>query len=150
MNARILGLDPGDRRIGVAIADPTGTIASPDRFIDTNKVDVASAIKELCEELEVALIVVGLPLSLDGHEGPSALAAREFGASLERATGIDVVFQDERFTTKTAEDALISGGVKRKKRKLTRDQVAAAVMLQNYLDRRRNDAGSEHEGEPLG
>jgi len=149
VSGRILGLDPGERRIGVAIADPTGTIASPDRFIDRTEVDVASAIKELSDELGVSLIVVGLPLSLDGHEGSSAQAARQFGVSLERATGIDVVFQDERFTTKTAEDALISGGVKRKKRKVIRDQVAAAVMLQNYLDRRRNDAGSRYEGEQL-
>jgi len=146
---RILGLDPGERRIGVAVADPTGTIASPDRYIDRTEVDAASAIKDLCSELDVSLIVIGLPLTLAGREGPSAQAARELGKSLEEVTGVDVVFQDERFTSKTAEEALISGGVRRRKRKETRDQVAAAVMLQNYLDRRRNDAGSGYEGESL-
>jgi len=146
---RILGLDPGERRIGVAVADPTGTIASPDRYIDRTEVDVASAIRDLCREFDVSMVVIGLPLNLDGREGSSARSARDFGELVEEATGMDVVFQDERFTSKTAEDALISGGVRRKKRRETRDQVAAAVMLQNYLDRRRNDAGSGYDGEPL-
>ncbi|GMQ97525.1 MAG: Holliday junction resolvase RuvX [Acidimicrobiia bacterium] len=149
MSGRILGLDPGERRIGVAVADPTGTIASPDRYIDRTEVDAASAIRDLCQELDVSLVVIGLPLNLDGREGSSAHSARELGELVEQATGIEVVFQDERFTSKTAEAALISGGVRRKKRKETRDQVAAAVMLQSYLDRRRNDAGSGSEGEPL-
>ncbi|MFV2001144.1 MAG: Holliday junction resolvase RuvX [Acidimicrobiia bacterium] len=149
MSERILGLDPGERRIGVAVADPTGTIASPDRYIDRSEVDAASAIKDLCQELGISLIVIGLPITLDGREGSAALAARGLGTLVQEATGIDVIFQDERFTSKTAEDALISGGVRREKRRETRDQVAAAVMLQNYLDRRRNDAGSGNTGAPL-
>ncbi len=149
MKERILGLDPGERRIGVAVADPTGTIASPDRYIDRTKLDVGSAIADLCHEFDVSLVVIGLPLNLDGREGSSAHSARELGELVEEATGIEVVFQDERFTSKTAEDALISGGMRRKKRRETRDQVAAAVMLQNYLDRRRNDAGPGYDGEPV-
>ena len=127
--------------MGVAIADPTGTIASPDRFIDRGTQEAEVAIAELCEELGVDTIVIGLPLALDGREGPSAQAAREFGALVEEATGATVRYHDERFTSVTAEHALISGGVKRKKRKQKRDQVAAAVMLQGYLDARRYDDG---------
>lgn len=141
MSGRIVGLDPGERRIGVAIADPTATIASPDRYIDRRTQDPVSVIAELCNELDVVAIVVGLPLSLDGREGPSARAARSFGDMVAEATGVTVEYHDERFTSVTAEDALISGGMTRKKRKEKRDQVAAAVMLQGYLDARRYDDG---------
>ncbi|MEN8240267.1 MAG: Holliday junction resolvase RuvX [Actinomycetota bacterium] len=139
MSGRIIGLDPGERRIGVAIADPTGTIASPDRFIDRKTDDPVDAIAALCRELGVTTIVIGLPVALDGREGPSAKAARVFGEMLARETGITVEYHDERFTSATAEQALISGGMQRKKRKEKRDQVAAAVMLQGYLDARRYD-----------
>ncbi len=139
MIGRIVGLDPGERRIGVAVSDPTGTIASPDRYIDTRTESVGAVLQELCAERQAALIVVGLPISLDGSEGPSAAKARELGASVAEATGLDVVFHDERFTSHTAEAALIAGGVRRKARKEKRDQIAAAVMLQSYLDRRKND-----------
>ena len=97
-------------------------------------------MREICSERQAVLIVVGLPISLDGSEGPSAEKARAFGVSVADTTGLDVVFHDERFTSHTAESALIAGGVKRKKRKEKRDQIAAAVMLQSYLDRRKNDA----------
>jgi putative Holliday junction resolvase len=137
---RIVGLDPGERRIGVAVSDPTGTIASPDRYIDTKTDSVGGVLRELCSERQAVLIVVGLPISLDGSEGPSAAKARELGATVANETGLDVVFHDERFTSHTAEAALIAGGVRRKARKEKRDQIAAAVMLQSYLDRRKNDA----------
>lgn len=142
MSGRTIGIDPGERRIGIALADPTGTIASPDRYIDRTKGDPVEAIAELCRELSVETIVVGLPVALDGREGPSAEAARAFGAQVAAGTGVSVEFHDERFTSVTAESALISGGVRRKKRKEKRDQVAAAVMLQGYLDARRYDDGS--------
>ena len=140
MTGRIIGLDPGERRVGIAVADPTGTIASPERYIDTATEEPEAAIADLCRELGVATIVIGLPVALDGREGPSAQAARTLGAKVEQATGITVEYHDERFTSVTAEHALISGGVRRKKRKEKRDQVAAAVMLQGYLDARRYDA----------
>ncbi|GMR02754.1 MAG: Holliday junction resolvase RuvX [Acidimicrobiia bacterium] len=144
---RILGLDPGERRVGVAVADPTGTIASPDRFIDRTREDVADAVAGLCEEYGASLIVVGLPVTLDGREGSAAASARALGAEIATATGVDVVFHDERFTTVTADQALISGGVRRRKRKEKRDQVAAAVMLQAYLDSRRQDAEAGDNGD---
>ena len=145
MSGRIIGLDPGERRIGIAIADPTGTIASPDHYIDTKTHEPVEAIARLCKELDVTTIVVGLPLALDGREGPSATAARAFGGSVAEATGIAVDYHDERFTSVTAEQALISGGVRRKKRKEKRDQIAAAVMLQGYLDSQKYHDGPGHD-----
>ena len=133
---RILGLDPGERRIGVALSDPTGTIASPHSVIDRRVVDPAVVVRNLCEEYGVDLIVVGLPTGLSGHEGPSAEAARGLGAIVSEATGLPVLYQDERFTTVTAEAALLEGGVRRDKRRDVRDKVAAAVILQAYLDRK--------------
>ncbi len=133
---RILGLDPGERRIGVALSDPTGTIASPHAVIDRRSTDVADTVRAMCIEYDVHLIIVGLPTSLSGGEGPSAEAAREVGRIAAEASGVPVEFQDERFTTVTAEAALLEGGVRRAKRRDVRDKVAAAVILQSYLDRK--------------
>jgi putative Holliday junction resolvase len=133
---RILGLDPGERRVGVALSDPTGTIASPHSVIDRRSVEVAEAVRMLCDEHDVEQIVVGLPTGLSGVEGPSAKAARAVGDALAEATGLPVEYQDERFTTVTAEAALLEGGVRRAKRRDVRDKVAAAVILQTYLDRK--------------
>lgn len=145
MNVRILGLDPGERRIGVAVSDVTGTIASPVEFIDRKAGDYGQRLKDLCTEWEIATIVVGLPLSLDGTEGPAAGRSREFGSFLGELTGVPVIYRDERFTTVTAEQALLEGGVKRRKRTEKRDQIAAAVMLQGYLDARRYEHGSDNQ-----
>jgi len=139
VTGRILGLDPGERRVGVALSDPTGTIASPHQYIDRRTQSLEDELRELCVVEEISLIVVGLPINLDGSEGASAGKARAIGEIAAEATGLTVEFQDERFTSHTAETALISGGVKRKKRKEKRDQVAAAVMLQAYLDKRGNE-----------
>ncbi|MEN8114411.1 MAG: Holliday junction resolvase RuvX [Actinomycetota bacterium] len=133
---RVLGLDPGERRIGVALSDPTGTIASPHSVIDRRTTSVADAVRSICEEFAVELIVVGLPTGLSGNEGPAAQAAREVAKTVGETTGLPVELQDERFTTVTAEAALLEGGVRRAKRKDVRDKVAAAVILQGYLDRK--------------
>lgn len=138
---RILGLDPGERRIGVALSDPTGTIASPHSVIDRRSMDVADTVRALCADYDVDRIVVGLPTSLSGGEGSAAKAARDVGRLVCEATGISVEFHDERFTTVTAEAALLEGGVRREKRREIRDKVAAAVILQSYLDRK------EHPGD---
>lgn len=140
MTGRALGLDPGKRRIGVAVSDPSRTIASPLRFIDTKVADVEQLLRDICAEYEVTVVVVGLPLNLDGSEGASAKAARDLAEVVHEATGLEVQLQDERFTSVTAEAALIEGGVTRKSRKEKRDQVAAAVMLQSFLDTRSHDA----------
>ena len=141
---RSLGLDPGERRIGVAVSDPSGTIASPHGFIDTASDDTVVRLHELIAEFDIERIVVGLPVSLDGHEGPAARRARALGDEIAGAVDVPVHYHDERFTTVTAEDALIEGGVRRKERKEKRDQVAAAVMLQGYLDSRAHD-GEDHD-----
>jgi len=131
---RVLGLDPGERRIGVALSDPTGIIAQPLEVIDREVADPVETVKRLVREHEVVTVVIGLPVSLSGGEGPAAKAARAFGATMSAALDIEVVYQDERFTTVTAEEALIEGGVRRDRRRQVRDMVAAAVMLQAYLD----------------
>lgn len=134
--SRILGLDPGERRIGVALSDPSRTIASPHSVIDRKTTGVVAAVRAMCEEFDVDLIVVGLPTGLSGVDGAAAQAAREIAQTIAEATGLPVEYQDERFTTVTAEAALLEGGVRRAKRRDVRDKVAAAVILQAYLDRR--------------
>jgi len=134
--ARFLGIDPGERRIGVALSDTIGMIAQPHDVLDRRSVDAVAAIKDLCVEYEVGTVVVGLPRSLSGEEGPAAVKARELGAAIEAATGCDIEYCDERFTTVQAESALVEGGMRRRKRRETVDKVAAAVMLQGFLDGR--------------
>jgi putative Holliday junction resolvase len=136
---RVLGLDHGERRIGVALSDATGTIATPHSVIDRRGGDVVETLRLLVTEYAVEFVVVGLPLQLSGEEGASARSARAFADKIAEATGLPVSLHDERFTTVTAEEALIEGGVRRRERREVRDKVAAAVMLQGYLDRKRRD-----------
>ena len=145
MTGRILGLDPGERRIGVAISDASGTIATPIEFIDRKIEDYERRLRDLCSEWEIAEIVIGLPVSLDGTEGPAAQRARDFSRDVTDLTDLPVLFQDERFTSVTAEQALIEGGVRRRSRTTKRDQVAAAVMLQGFLDKRRHEIAANDE-----
>ena len=134
MNERIVCLDIGDVRIGVAVSDPTGTIASPVEVIrrigwgpDTQR------ILAICERFETTRILSGLPLNMDGSEGFQAAKVRAFCAQLEK-TGLDVIYQDERLSTVSAEEALIEGGVSRSGRKQVVDKVAASVILQQWLE----------------
>ena len=145
MTGRILGLDPGERRIGVAISDASGTIATPVEFIDRKIEAYEHRLRDLCSEWEIAEIVIGLPVSLDGTEGSAAERAREFSRDVADLTDLPVLFQDERFTSVTAEQALIEGGVRRRSRTTKRDQVAAAVMLQGFLDKRRHEIAASDE-----
>ena len=109
-------------------------IAQPHVVLDRRSSDVVAEIKRICDEHEVATVVVGLPRSLSGDEGPSAAMARELGAAVAAVTGCSVEFADERFTTVQAEAALLEAGMRRRRRRETVDMVAAAVMLQSYLD----------------
>ena len=134
MNERIVCLDIGDVRIGVAVSDPAGIIASPVEVIrrvgwgpDVRK------IKAICDRYETDRILSGLPLNMDGSEGFQAQKVREFCRQLENA-GLRVVFQDERLSTVTAEDALLEGGLSRGSRKQVVDKVAASVILQQWLE----------------
>lgn len=133
---RLLGLDPGERRIGVALSDPLGIIAQPHEVIDLDVDDLEERLQSLCEEYDIESVVVGLPISLSGEEGPAARAAREFADVVAEIVDCPVVHADERFTTVTAEQSLLEAGMRRAKRKDVRDKVAAAIMLQSYIDRR--------------
>lgn len=135
--ARILGIDYGERRIGVAISDTTGTIATPLQTIDgTAPQQAARAIAEIARDREVERIVVGLPMRMDGSSGPSAENAKAFGERLLKAGSCPVEYWDERFSSRTAEQALIEGGARRQKRKQVIDKLAAQIILQHYLDSR--------------
>lgn len=129
----VLGLDHGTTRIGVAGSDPGRLTAFP---IEVIPVDDAlwDRVCAIAEQRQATLVVVGLPVSLSGDEGHSAVAARRFAHEVGAATGLPVVMADERFTTSSAENLLIGSNVKRRKRRQVIDAVAAAVMLQSYLD----------------
>jgi putative Holliday junction resolvase len=144
---RLLALDPGERRVGVALSDPTGTIAQPHTVLDRRSSDVLSSLRVLVEEYEVSAIVVGLPVSLDGSEGPAAEAARAFAEEVGAETGLPVVMHDERFTSLTARRVLLEGGVRRRDRRRVQDMVAATVLLQSYLDAQERRDDGERAGD---
>lgn len=136
---RILGVDLGARRIGLAVSDPSGIIASPlgviERSGDSHRDRVA--IVAAANESEATIVVVGLPREMSGRMGPAAKAARaEVEALRELAPALAFELVDERMTTVIAQRTLIDAGVRRKNRKQTVDKVAAAVILQSYLDAR--------------
>lgn len=110
-------------------------------MLDRRKVDVLAEIRTICTQNEVGTIVIGLPVSLSGEEGAAAEKARAFGDQVREVATCEIVFFDERFTTVQAESALLEGGMRRRRRRETVDKVAAAMMLQQYLDMEsRNDA----------
>lgn len=138
--ARVLGVDLGSRRIGLAISDPGGVIASPLRVLErTGDADRdRAAIVAAAREEDAATIVVGLPTEMSGRKGPAArAAAAERDALAALVPEVDVVLVDERMTTVIAQRSLVGAGMKRKDRKQQVDKVAAAVILQSYLDARR-------------
>ncbi len=133
---RTLGLDVGERRIGVALSDPTGTIASPLTVMPAApRTCLGGELERICREREVERIVVGLPVCLDGTEGSAARQAREFARWVADVTGRPVELWDERLTTAEAERAMIAGGMRRDRRREAIDKVAAQILLQCYLDR---------------
>ncbi|MFN8590894.1 MAG: Holliday junction resolvase RuvX [Thermomicrobiales bacterium] len=133
-----MALDVGERRIGVAIADELGTIASPLTTVQRGRDDLETLRRLACER-GATTIVIGLPTSLSGREGPQAATVREFAAELEARVQpeIAVEFWDERLTTAVAERSLGQRGIKGKQRRELVDATAAAVILQGYLDSRR-------------
>jgi putative Holliday junction resolvase len=135
---RALGIDLGSRRIGVAVSDPTGTIASPYEVVERSGDAGADhrRLVALAAELGVERIVVGLPLSLDGTLGPAAEAVLREVHELAATTEVPVETYDERLTTVTAERSLREQGVKGRDRRKVVDMTAAAVLLQAWLDGR--------------
>ena len=133
----VLGLDYGEKRIGVAVSDPMYIIALSVGYIDNTEDDgVIDKIKELICEHKVEKIIVGLPIRWDGKDSAQTEKTRVFIAELEDKLDVPVEAFDERFTTKTAQQALISGGMSRKKRKQKVDKIAAQIMLQNYMNKK--------------
>lgn len=132
---RILGVDYGSVRVGLAVSDAGRTIASPlATYRRRDREQDAAYFQKVVRVEEVGQVVVGLPVHLSGDEGPKAKEARTFGRWLAEVTSLPVRFADERFTTVEAESALWTAGLTHKQRKSRRDQVAAQIMLQAYLD----------------
>jgi putative Holliday junction resolvase len=133
---RILGIDYGRRRIGLAISDEAAFLARPlDPYQRTRSLqkDLGS-LARLAREFEAGAIVVGLPLNMDASKGEMALEVEDFVAQLQQISQIRVIVSDERLTSAEAERVLLEGDVKRKDRKRLRDGLAAALILQGYLD----------------
>ena len=132
---RILALDHGTVRIGVALSDELKMIASPLEFIPAEPfADVLTRLKTLVREKEVELIVIGMPRNMDGSYGPAAEKVREFATALKDALAIPLKMWDERLTSTQANRMMTEGGMKRDKRKEKVDGMAAAIFLQSYLD----------------
>ena len=135
---RVLALDVGDRRIGVALSDPTGLLASPLSTITRKGQDAdVDEVLGLAAANDVTEIVVGMPVSLSGRKGAQAARTTAFAEELRRKTDIPVVFADERYSTVQAERSLRESGVQPSRDKARVDAAAAAVILQSYLDARR-------------
>ena len=142
---RILAIDPGKARIGFAICDAERRIASPLTTYSRRDSERDGAfIKKLVADEEAALLLLGLPIHLSGHEGEQARLARKFGKQLEDWTGLSVRLWDERYTTVHAEAMLWDAGLTHKRRKERRDRVAAQILLQSFLD-----AGCPAQSSPL-
>ena len=133
---RVVGLDLGTRRIGVAVSDPTGTLASPYDVVERSP-QSHEKIRRIVEEVEAERVVVGLPLSLSGKDGPAATSARAEAAELEKALPVPVELFDERLTTVSAHRSMMDMKMKADARRRVVDKVAAAVMLQSWLETRR-------------
>jgi putative Holliday junction resolvase len=134
-----MAVDPGSKRVGLAVSDPSGTIAQALSTVPAEPAaTLPTRLAEIAKAQDAGRIVVGLPLRLDGRHGPEAKAAQELADRLRKASGLPVELVDERLTTAEAEKALIAGGVRREKRRLSVDRVAATLLLQGHLDSKRN------------
>jgi putative Holliday junction resolvase len=137
---RVLGLDIGERRIGTALSDARRRIATPLGVLDARDLVEGPALPDLVEEYEIELVVVGLPMSLDGEEGPQAALVRKSGDELARRLRIPVEYQDERLSSAEAQRRMAEAGVSSREMKGKTDMLAAALILQSYLDA---EVGSE-------
>ncbi len=133
--SRILAIDPGEVRWGLAICDVTRMLASPlETYTRKGSARDAAYLRKVVADEDVKSIVIGLPMHTDGREGVQAEKARAFGAQVAEWTGLPIAFYDERFTTRIAERELWNAGLSHKRRKERRDRVAAQMMLQAYLE----------------
>ena len=133
---KIIGLDIGKVRIGIATSDILGIIASSYEVYNRRNMYLdVRYMKTLQDKLDADTFVIGLPLKLDGSEGDSVQMVKEFAEELSKITDAKIIFQDERLSTVSAERILIESNMRREKRKNVIDQVAATIILQNYLDK---------------
>lgn len=135
-NLRYVGLDVGTKTLGVAVSDADHTLASPFKTLSRGKFNpLMDALKTALEEYDVGAFVIGLPLNMDGTEGPKCQSVRDFEKNLRRAfPSQDMFFWDERLTTVAAEGLLYASGVKATKHKKAVDKIAASLILQGFLD----------------
>jgi putative holliday junction resolvase len=137
---RILAIDHGSKRMGIAISDELQMIAQPVEFIPAEPfADFLVRLKELLREKQVELIVVGMPRNMNGSYGPAALKVQDFVAALKNAVTVPIRTWDERLTSAQANRFLLEGNVRREKRKQKVDQTAAAILLQSFLDGQSNE-----------
>jgi putative Holliday junction resolvase len=130
---KLLGLDLGERRIGVAVSDDTGIIASPERIIDLRRASIAD-VAGLAAEFNVDGIVVGLPKGMSGDEGYQARETRAMAAEIEALVDVPIIFWDERLSSQIADEALSRRVKSPRERRTQLDAIAAAVTLQSYMD----------------
>jgi putative pre-16S rRNA nuclease len=134
---RILAIDPGTVRLGLALSDPSGMIAQPlTVLVRRSEPEDLKALVELAERHDVGMIVIGLPRLMNGRLDSAAQQAQAFGAQVAQATGRPVAYWDERLTSVAAERYLIEQGKRRSKRRQEIDRMAATLLLQGYLDYR--------------
>lgn len=146
---RIVAIDVGDARTGVAVTDPGQTIASPHSVVrEPSREKALAALAATIETLEPVLVVVGLPLLESGDAGPQARKVRVFAGMLAERIAAPVVYEDERYTTAGADEIYNASGRKARKRKDVIDKIAAAQILQRYLDRRAADGETGGGGDP--
>ncbi|MCO5044141.1 MAG: Holliday junction resolvase RuvX [Kiritimatiellae bacterium] len=132
---RWLGIDLGEKRVGIAISDPDGFLASAREVCELkNPNEALNRVTEIFRASGATGVVVGLPLNMDGSRGPAAQKATQFAEDLKTRLNVPVKLWDERLTTKTAHDVMIQGGARREKRRVTVDKLAAQLMLQSFLD----------------
>jgi len=136
---RVMGIDYGDARIGLALSDLMQVIASPYEVLQNKDMD--NSIEQICKiisEKEVETIVIGLPLNMDGTEGDRALITREFAEKLSNKSGKKIIFEDERLSSIEAEEMLTEARVNRMDRKKIIDKLSACIILEGYLNRKEN------------
>ena len=132
---RIMGLDVGDKTIGVAISDLLGLTAQGLTTVRReSKVKDFDALEEIINEYEIKKVVVGFPKNMNGSVGPQGEKTIKFARKLQNKFNVEIIYQDERLSTMAAERMLIAGDVRREKRKTVIDKVAASIILQGYLD----------------
>jgi len=144
---RIIGVDYGERRVGLAISDPSGSLAVPLRVARVHSdAEAVEAVRQACIETDAEQVLIGLPLTLRGERGPMAIKVEAFGKAVA-AAGMSVVFWDERLSTAAVERTLIAADMSRLHRKGVRDKLAARITLQSYLDSKTGHDSAESDGQ---